>query len=127
MIFFLYINARFLDSISSYIGIFSEFFISTSLIMTKMKYCPCQGKIISLVLFCETIKITLFIIFLINFFCSHLFDIDSSLEDLIFWHWCWNPNFCHKYENLSGKAKPRRLSVLCLKTNKNGYILIRTL
>jgi len=46
--------------------------------------------------------------------CSHLFDIDSSFEDLIFWHWCWNPNFCHKNENFSSKAKAKGLSVLCL-------------
>ena len=120
------INARFLESISSYIGIFSEFFISTSK-MTKMKYYPCQGKIIPFVLFWETIEITLFISFLIKFFCSHLFDIDSSFEDLIFWHWCWKPNFCHKNEYFSGKDKTKSLSVLCLKAKKNGCILIKTL
>jgi hypothetical protein len=113
------INARFLESISSYIGIFSEFFIATSK-MTNMKYYPCQGKIIPFVLFWETIEITLFISFLINFFCSHLFDIDSSFEDLIFWHWSWKLNFCHKNENFSGKDKTKSLSVLCLKTKKMG-------
>jgi hypothetical protein len=42
-----------------------------------MKYCPCQGKMVSLVLFWEAIEMTLFINFLITFFCSHLFDISD--------------------------------------------------
>ena len=50
------INARFLESISSYIGIFSDLFIATSK-MTNMKYYPCQGKIIPFVLFWETIEL----------------------------------------------------------------------
>ena len=89
------INARFLESISSYIGLFSEFFISTSK-MTKMKYYPCQGKIIPFVLFWETIEITLFISFLIKFFVVTYLILIHHLKTLFSDIGVENPTFATK-------------------------------